>query len=336
MPKVTIYSIAEDLGIHASTVSRAFSRPELVRSDVRARVLETAEHLGFQPSRTAQRLATGNTGAIGLLVPDITNPFFPPMIRALQAAAGDSTVILVDAEGRSTDEPALIARLRAQVDGILLASPLASDEALRAALGATPAVVLNREVDGLPSVSCDTTGALQQAAEHIYALGHRRIALLTGTVGSWAAGQRRAAIRSWAEVTDVELTELGPFDASYRGGREAALEVLKTDATAAFAFDDLTACGVIAGLSEAGCHVPEQRSVVGCDDVLLARVLTPTLSTVSTPDDQLAEEAIAALRAAIDGDTPRSTLLDGVFTPRRSTGIAPGPGLCATRISEPL
>lgn len=322
MGKVTIYSIAEELGVHAATVSRAFSRPELVKADVRQRVLETAERLGFQPNRIARRLATGSTGAVGLLVPDITNPFFPPLVREIQAAADDATVILVDAQGDAADEPSLIARLRSQVDGILLASPLAPDDILREAIGTTPTVVLNREVDGLASVVCDMTSALHVAGDHVYSLGHRRIALLSGTVGSWAAEQRRTAIRTWAGGKDVELVELGPFSASYDGGRDAAQELLATDATVAFAFDDLTACGVIAGLAEGGRRVPDDVSVVGCDDVLLARVLTPTLSTVQTPNAELARAALETLRVAITGEPAGLTRLEGTFVHRQSTGPA--------------
>lgn len=327
MAKVTIYSIAEEVGVHASTVSRAFSRPDLVKADVRQRVLEAADRLGFQPNRTARLLATGSTGAIGLLVPDITNPFFPPLIRAIQAAAEEATVILVDAQGVATDEPSLIARLKSQVDGIILASPLAPDEVLRDAIGSIPTVVLNREVEGIPSVVCDVTSALYDAGEHVHSLGHRRFALLTGTPGSWAAQQRRDAIRAWAAGTDVELVELGPYDASYEGGREASKALLATDATAAFAFDDLTACGVIAGLAEAGCRVPDDRSIVGCDDVLLARVLTPTLSTVSTPDAEIGRRALDALSRILSGETPPAVRLEGTFVPRRSTGRARSLGI---------
>lgn len=322
MAKVTIYSIAEEVGVHASTVSRAFSRPDLVKADVRQRVLEAADRLGFQPNRTARLLATGSTGAIGLLVPDITNPFFPPLVRAIQAAAEEATVILVDAQGVATDEPSLISRLKSQVDGIILASPLAPDDVLRDAIGSIPTVVLNREVEGIPSVVCDVTSALYDAGKHVHALGHRRLALLTGTPGSWAAQQRRDAIRAWAASTDVELVELGPYDASYEGGREASKALLATDATAAFAFDDLTACGVIAGLAEAGCRVPDDRSIVGCDDVLLARVLTPTLSTVSTPDAEIGQRALDALSRILSGETPPAVQLEGTFVPRRSTGRA--------------
>jgi DNA-binding LacI/PurR family transcriptional regulator len=181
-------------------------------------------------------------------------------------------------------------------------------------------VVVNREIDGIPSVVCDMTGALHTAGDHVHDLGHRRIALLTGTVGSWAAEQRRDAVRSWAAgAADVELTELGPFDASYEGGRDAAAALLSTSATAAFAFDDLTACGVIAGLADAGERVPGDRSVIGCDDVLLASAVTPSLSTVSTPNARIAEEAMSILHAAIGGEETSSVHLEGAFVPRQST-----------------
>lgn len=323
MAKTTIYSIAQELGVHASTVSRAFSRPELVKADVRQRVLEAAERLGFEPNKTARRLATGSTGAVGLLVPDITNPYFPPLVRSIQSAAADRTVILVDAEGDASTESSLIARLKSQVDGLLLASPLASDAELREAVGSMPTVVLNREVEGLSSVIGDVTTALHAAGDHLLELGHRRIALLAGTVGSWAARERQQAIQRWAARVEVDLTELGPYEASYEGGREAALALLQTSATAAFAFDDLTACGVIAGLADAGCRVPDDRSVVGCDDVLLARVVTPTLTTVSTPDLEIGREALEALGRVTAGGEPATVRMSGTFIPRQSSGSVP-------------
>ncbi|MBN7793882.1 LacI family DNA-binding transcriptional regulator [Microbacterium esteraromaticum] len=319
MAKVTIYSIAEELGVHPSTVSRAFSRPELVKDDVRERILAVAQRLGFQPNRTARRLATGSTGSVGLLVPDITNPFFPPLVRAIQQAAGDDTVILVDAEGEADREPSLIARLRAQVDGVILASPRSADRVLLDALDTTPAVVVNRIVPPLPSIVGDVSDALRAAGDHLTALGHSRLAIITGPAGSWAASARRDAVRAWAESSPVELIELGPFDATYEGGRAGAAALLNTDATAAFAFDDLTACGVIAGLADAGMTVPDDFSIVGCDDVLLAQVVTPTLSTISMPTVRLADVAVGMLRATDVGEAYEPTHLPGAFVTRGST-----------------
>lgn len=325
MSKVTIYSIAETMGIAASTVSRALNRPELVKPALRQQIREKAEELGYHPNHTARRLATGRRGAIGVLVPDITNPYFPPLVRALQSARSsddESTIVLMDAKGSPGEEPALIKRLAGQVDGIILASPLADADPIKDALGRTPAVLLNREIDGLPAVAGDVRGALWEAGEHVVGLGHTHVAVLAGTMGSWAAQQRRDAIVAWAAESGTRLTELGPFEASYDGGYTAAAELLHTQATAAFAFDDLTACGVVAGLSAAGTSVPDGCSVIGCDDVLLARVLTPTLSTVSIPNEELGRAANTMLASLIRGEQPESIRLQGIFVARASTGPA--------------
>ncbi|HLT60351.1 MAG TPA: LacI family DNA-binding transcriptional regulator [Microlunatus sp.] len=327
MSKVTIYSIAEELNISASTVSRAFSRPELVKADVRSQILSLAERLGYQPNKAARRLVTGKTGAIGLFVPDITNPFMPPLVRAIQQAAveRDASVLLVDAEEDSRAEPGLISRVAGQVDGLIIVSPRSASQAIKQAIGGKPAVLANRVMEGVPSVVCDNTVALRAAGDHLTGLGHRTIALLRGPSASWAAQRRTEAVRSWARRSDVELIELGPVDASFEGGREGAAALAESAATAVFAFDDLAACGVVAGLADRGLRVPRDRSVIGCDDVLLARVLTPSLTTITAPVDDLGLTAVRMLEEAIAGRTPESVRLPGSFVPRDSTGPATTP-----------
>ncbi len=324
MSKVTIYSIAEELSISASTVSRAFSRPELVKADVRDQILNLAEQLGYQPNKTARRLVTGVTGAIGLFVPDITNPFMPPLVRAIQQAAveRDASVLLVDAEEDSKAELGLITRIAGQVDGVIIASPRSASSVIKQAVGRKPAVLVNRVMDGVPSVVCDNTSALREAGQHLVDLGHSSIALLRGPSASWAAQRRAEAVRTWARRADVTLIELGPFDASFDGGRAGAEAFAGSSATAVFAFDDLAACGVVAGLADRGLWAPQHRSVIGCDDVLLARVLTPSLTTITAPVDELGVTAVRMLEEAIGGATPESVRLPGTFVPRDSTGPA--------------
>ncbi len=324
MNRATIYSIAQELGVSASTVSRAFSRPEMVRESVRDQIMATARRIGYQPNRSARGLATGRTGLIGLLVPDITNPFFPPLIRAIeQAAAGrDTDVLLADAGVDGAAEPVLTGRLRAQVDGLVLASPRAGSAALKEAVAGVPAVVVNRAMTDLPSVVCDNSAALREAAQHLADSGHRRIALLAGPAGSWAAARRAHAVRRWATDVDVELIELGPFEAQFDDGRAAAEKIVAARATAVLAFDDLMACGVLAGLAERGRTVPDDVSVVGCDDVLLARTVTPALSTVTAPIDDLGRQAVEVLERVIGGEPVENVRLDGRLTLRGTTASA--------------
>src|SRR5690625_2115253 len=116
MRRATIYSIASTVGVSPSTVSRAFSRPEMVKSELRERILTTARELGYAPNRAARGLATGRTGVIGMLVPDVENPFFPPLIRAVQDAARqkDAELLLIDSELSVNAEQELVDRIRPQ------------------------------------------------------------------------------------------------------------------------------------------------------------------------------------------------------------------------------
>ncbi len=325
MKQATIYSIAEALGISASTVSRAFSRPDLVKESVREQVLTTARELGYAPNRAARGLATGRTGLYGLMVPDITNPFFPPFVRAVQHAAGerDTEILLIDSERSTAAEEDLVQRIRPQVDGLIVASPRLPSARLKEMLAGIPSIVVNRAVRGLPNVVCDNSAALGEAADHLYGLGHRRFALMRGPAAAWAATRRAEAIRSWAAAhPDVELVELGPFEAQFTDGRSAAGQIVDSQATAVFAFDDLMAAGVIAGLNDHGENVPRDRSIVGCDDVLLARTMTPSLTTVTAPLTELGHEAVEMLRAVLAGERPRDVTLTGALAVRGTVAAA--------------
>ncbi|UFU06891.1 LacI family DNA-binding transcriptional regulator [Ruania halotolerans] len=322
--KATIYSIARELDISASTVSRAFSRPDMVNAKVRERILATAQAQGYELNRAARGLATGRTGLIGLVVLDITNPFFPPLVRAVERAASesDASVMLLDAESGGQKAADQLKRLSAQVDGLIVASPRLATKDLQAAVGSTPTVLVNRSVRGIPSVTCDNSAALREAGDHLVELGHRRILLLRGPAGSWAASQRTNAVRSWAQQTsaDVELVELGPVEATYEAGWYAAEAIATSGATAIMAFDDYLACGVVGGLAEQGLSVPDDRSIIGCDDVLLARTLTPQLSTVTAPFEELGARAVTMLSEVSAGGAPGNQKLSGVYASRGTTG----------------
>ena len=328
MPKrATIYSLAKDLGLHPATVSRAFSRPNLVRDSVRERILARAGEVDYRPNTAARGLITGRLGMVGLLIPDVENPFFPPLVRAIQNAGGahDLNVLLLDSDLRPKVELDLIQRMRSQVDGLILASPRSSLPKIAEVVGDTPLVVINRSAPGLSTVSIQNSTALREAGRYLVSLGHRSIALLRGPSGSWAARQRSRAVKGWAAKEEVKLTTLGPFDASYDGGLEAAAELAELPATAAFAFDDLMAAGVVAGLGARGIQVPRDLSLVGCDDVLLARTLNPALTTVTAPVEPLGRTAIELLIARRDQpeSPPDSVMLEGTLTIRASADVPP-------------
>lgn len=321
----TIYSLAADLGLHASTVSRAFSRPEMVRDEVRRRVLARAAEVGYVPNAMARSLITGQKGLIGLLIPDIENPFFAPLVRAIQRAVAQEGVqlLLMDTGLDPQAEADLVAKVRGQVDALVMASPRRPVKDLVAAAGGLPHVLVNRRNPGSASVVIDNSNALREVGDYLTGLGHERIALLRGPQRSWAAKQRARASREWASGAGVDLVELGPYEALFEGGESAATVVRDAGVTAVIAFDDVMACGVVAGLTSLGVRVPDDVSVVGCDDVLLARTLTPALTTISAPLDQVGEAVLDALRDVLS-QTPKRQHVNchGVLVLRESTGCA--------------
>ena len=329
MKRATIYQVAQVCGVSAATVSRAFSRPELVNESARQRIIAVAEQLQYRPNRAAKGLANGRVSTLGLLVPDITNPFMPLMVRSVQQAADrlGYSMVLIDAESGSGVEPTLIGSLIGQIDGLILASPRAPSSVLRRAAGDVPCVVINRVIRELPAVVCDNSTALEQAGDLLTKLGHRRIALLRGPTGSWAARRRAQAVEKWAGRTGVALKTLGPFDASFEGGRDAAASVLRSRVTAAYAFDDVMAAGVLAELAERGVGVPDDRSIVGCDDVLLASMITPGLTTIAAPVTEIGQAAVKVIDDLVHGVEPKShiTRLNGSLIVRGSTGPVRSP-----------
>jgi DNA-binding LacI/PurR family transcriptional regulator len=238
-------------------------------------------------------------------------------------------MVLIDAESGSAVEPALVGSLIGQIDGLILASPRAASGVLRRAAGDVPCVVINRVIRELPSVVCDNSSALEQAGDLLTGLGHRRIALLRGPAASWAARRRAQAVETWADRAGVSLTTLGPFDASFEGGRHAGASLLRSRATAAYAFDDVMAAGVLAELAERGVGVPDDRSIVGCDDVLLASMVTPGLTTVAAPVSEIGQAAVKVMDDLVHGVEPtsRTVRLNGSLIVRGSTGPVRSPRL---------
>jgi LacI family transcriptional regulator len=305
----TIRDVARVSGVHVSTVSRTFSAPHLVNSSTRARVLEFAEQLGYRPNRAARALITGRTHNIGLIVADIANPFFPPLIKAAESHARgrDYHVFVADTNEDPGVEEELVLALAKQVDGVLLCSPRMSNTQIEKLSRDVPLVVVNRPVPGLPAVVMDVAQGARLAIEHLTQLGHREIALLGGPRGSWTNREIRRSAALAARAANSVLTVLGPHTPTEDSGAQQAEAVLRTGATAVLAYNDLMAVGLIDGLDRLGARVPQDISIVGIDDTSLSRRNRPTLTTVATP-------TAAAGRAAVDmllqhGDDRRTTAL---------------------------
>lgn len=291
----TIRDVARASGVHISTVSRTFSAPHLVNPETRSRVLATAESLGYRPNRAARALITGRTHNIGLIVADIANPFFPPLIKAAESQARhrDYYVFVADTNEDGVVEEDLVHALAKQVDGVLLCSPRMNNSLIEKLSREVPLVVVNRQITGLPAVLMDVGQGARGAIDYLVRLGHRRIALLGGPRGSWTNREIRRAAFAATRAAGLELIALGPNPPTEDGGVAAADSVRRSGASAVLAYNDLLAIGLIEGLDLLGVRVPQDISVVGFDDTALSRRIRPKLTTVATP-------TAAAGRVAVD------------------------------------
>jgi LacI family transcriptional regulator, repressor for deo operon, udp, cdd, tsx, nupC, and nupG len=311
--------VAQRAGVATSTVSRALSNPDRVSTMTRRRIEEVARDLGYIAANKAR------TRSIAVLVADIGNPFYFDVIRGSQRQlrAADYTQVLIDTEESGELEADLIERLRPSIDGVILAASRLSDAAIGRLAQTIPLVVLNRHVPGVPTVVMDTGAGMTQALEHLVSLGHRDIVYLAGPARSWANAARWRTLSDAAEERGVAVRKLGPFAPVRESGTAAADALINSGATAAIAFNDLLAIGMLARLAERGVRVPEQLSIVGCDDIFGADFCSPPLTTIATPIQQAGRVAVTLLLGALEsraGGGRESVLLPTHLTVRSSTG----------------
>jgi LacI family transcriptional regulator len=322
----TISQVAEAAGVSRATVSRAFTRPDMLGADTVRRVMAIAKKIGYVPNHTARALSTGRYGNVALIVPDVANPFFPPLIRAAQVEAEklDFCVFLGNSDENPEQEEKLVSRFSTQVEGFILASTRLSDERIRAAR--RPLVLINRDIAGIPRVLMDSGTGVAEAVDHLASLGHERIAYVSGPKNSWSNAQRRAAVQRRAKLHKLQVLIVPAQMASFETGYAAAPAILDYRATAAVAFDDLMAQGTLAGLAARGVAVPADFSIVGCDDVLGAMTYPP-LSSVSNACAEAGRVAISLLMDTLKTRAVRDIryVLGTKLVIRKTTGNAANP-----------
>lgn len=296
----TIADVALLAGVSKATASRTFSRPELVSADTAQRVHNAAEKLGFIVNNTARLLAGGRSGILALVVPTLDNSYFSPVIAGAQIRADESgfqlTVAVYPLE--STTELAPLSRLGRQVDGLIVVAPRGTDDLIRTALGETPAVLVDREIDGISSVVADTASAFGALIESLAADGHRNVVYVGGPDGSWQDRQRTSAVQAAAQHTGVELNIVGPHPSTFAAGVQATPAVRTHTPTAVVPYATALGLGIRYAYLSAGDQPPlvsseqaivealEQHDVPAIDvdgqelgnvaaDMLIARLTAP-------------------------------------------------------------
>jgi DNA-binding LacI/PurR family transcriptional regulator len=289
--------VAKLAGVSLATASRAFGDPGRLAADTRQKVMAAAEQLGYDvPGLTGSR-------TFGVIVPDISNAVFAALIKAIQDQAwhGRHRMILADTAESSSREREHLLSMSTGVDGIILCSPRLPAAEIHQIVGNAPLVVINGEADHSARVLMEAGEGLRQAVEHLYALGHRKLAYIPGPASSWANRQRLGAITRFCADWGIELVTVGNQNATVNGGLAAAAAVVASGATAVIAYNDLVAIGMLAGARSLGYHCPEDISVVGIDDLDIAAAAEPGLTSVRVPIDRSGSLGLELLLEQVAG-----------------------------------
>jgi LacI family transcriptional regulator len=292
----TLRDVAAMAGVHPATASRALNpgTRNLISPRTADRVLHAAEQLGYQPNAVARSLRTSRSSSIGVVVPDLTNPLFPPIVRGIEDALAPHgyVLLIVNTDNDPELEDRLIALLRSRsVDGLILATARLGHPLLQvpAEVG-FPVVLANRRAEGLPfpSVTSDDASGIQAAVAHLAGMGHRRIAHIAGpqdtSTGMGRLRAFRAAMQEHGLPVDAALIRRTSAWLEDEGAR-ALRDLLDAGRpfSAVFAGNDMLALGCYDVLAERGLGCPEDLSVVGFNDMPLVDKLRPGLTTVHIP-----------------------------------------------------
>lgn len=326
----TVFDVARSAEVSIATVSRVLNGRAVADQVLVERVRSAASELGYRPNMVARDFRHGRTRTIGVIVPDLANPFFPDVVKGLahDVTAGDHRLLIADCKEDPDEEFRLAGELSGRSDGIVLCSPRMTVEHLAVVVGwGVPVVCTNRDTRGLAlgTVNIDSGIGMVQAVEHLAELGHRRVGYLAGPRVSWSDRARRAALSAAAKSCGVSVS-IALAGSTSHAGYTALPELLARKVTAVLAFNDLVAIGALARLRDLHLDVPGQVSVVGFDDIPVAEFLGPPLTTVTVPKFDLGRCAATLLQQLLaDGAAERQELLPSALVVRKSTGPVPTP-----------
>ncbi|MCI2417324.1 LacI family transcriptional regulator [Saccharopolyspora sp. K220] len=325
----TLTDVAKRANVALSTASRAFSDPRRLGSETLRKVLAAAQEIGYDPGsgRQTDSAPEPRTSTVAIVVPDIANPIFGAFVKAAQGEVwrGRQTLVLHDTDFAPEREREAIGHLRTKADAIVMCSARLEAEEIIELCGRTPVLLVNREAEGTDCILADAADGLRQTIDYLAALGHTRIAYVQGSEHSWSNRRRVALVRTLTAEAGLELAVLGWQSETVAGGAAAAASVVASGASAAITHNDLVAFGVIEGARALGVEVPAGLSVVGIDDISLAEVSRPSLTSIAVPWARAGSLSLELLGPVLAGDRrlPRKHRLPTQLVVRGSTGPAP-------------
>lgn len=319
---MSVKDVAARSGVSFQTTSKVLNGGGSVSDATRARIIEAASELGYVPNLQARSLVMRRTLTVGLITGDFSDPGLSRVLAGAEQEARRQSygviITSIEPEGSGT-EYALPAMMERRVDGILLAAPqMEEDHALGHVLDGTLPIVSIHHIAGgaIPTVGPDDELAGQLATQHLVEHGHRVIGAVTGVRGRRLTQSRQRGFRHALDEADIDSSDELVEDGGDRvaGGSAAAARLLEArpDITAIFCHHDLAALGVLRALRDAGRRVPEDVSLVSCDDLDMAAYTTPPLTTVHVPFYETGAEAMRVLLRAV-GDSKAS--LSSVLLP---------------------
>lgn len=308
--RATIKDVAARAGVSYQTVSRVINNKGEIRPDTKERVLEAAKALDYRPSRVARSLVTQRTHTVGLIISDITNPFFPEVARGVQdmARSKDYNVFLCNTDENPAEDIQVLHSLTTQaVDGIILFAYHLRDDELKAfADNYRPMVLINRffEHPNVSRIIVDNYRGAKLAVDHLVEQGHTNIAMIVGR--DWLPGtvRRVNGFRDTLSEHGLPVVDdwivTGP--PALVNGYESTQRLLKQnpEITAIFAYNDLIALGAMRACKDLGLRVPTDCAIVGFDDIQLAGMVTPSLTSVHVDKYALGQQAMTRLLEMIN------------------------------------
>ncbi|MBC9032917.1 LacI family DNA-binding transcriptional regulator [Sphingomonas sp. JC676] len=306
----TIIQVAAMAGVSTATVSRVLSHPNRVAEETRRRVLDVVDSLGYKPNVAARTLRTLRAAKILVTVPDISNPFFASVIRGAEEAARDAGYAVVVGDTRHDplieDQYADMLSGR-EVDGLIFLGHRLPDNLrpLVSKQGARAPVVNGCEYSpdiGVPSVHIDNAAAGRDAVEHLIGLGHRDIGVITGPPVSPISRDRLTGAMQAAECHGLgDRLQVRIGDYSAQSAFDLMGDLISRGVTGLFCFSDEMAMGAISAIRQAGLTCPDDISVIGFDDLPLARFFQPGLTTIAQPKGLIGHHAVDLLVGILSG-----------------------------------
>ncbi len=322
--RVSISRVAKLAGVSVATVSNVISGKKFVSQELTERVQDAVKTLNYQPSRLARGLKEQKTYLVGLMVPDITNPFFAEIARGVESVAleYDYQVFLCNTDGDTVRESkTLNSFLAYTVDGIVNVAPRMSDSEVRQYFGSVPHVLVDRpfQVDHprVRLVYVDNTLASTQVAEYLLAKGHRKFVCLSGPQEVQNVRNRLDGFLHTVSKAGIAQhhcrVEYGEF--KYETGYSLMKKVLSSDflPSAVFAGNDLMAWGALDAIKQAKLSVPKDIAIIGFDNVYFSSFLTPTLTTIEQPKFEMGQVAMQMLVELMEGGLDTEEPLDPIM-----------------------